>query len=180
MDTRAGESERLLARAPLRDRTRPSRVLIGGLGAGLSVQEALRHPPAADITVVEFEPAVIDWQRRHLASFSGHALDDPRVRVVCADLLDWLAGGDDRYDVICVDIDNGPQWTVTDRNATLYTASGLALLASRLAPAGTVAVWSAAEDEPFARRLEMAFGNLRRFLVTVERGEPDVVYLAGG
>lgn len=180
MDTRSGASERLLVRAAVGAPAGPSRVLIGGLGAGFSVQEALRHPAVSDVTVVEVEPAVIEWQRRYLAPFSGQALDDPRVRVLCADLLDWLAAdGGAAYDVICVDVDNGPQWTVTDRNATLYTARGLGLLASRLAPGGTVAVWSAAEDEAFFQRLGAAFGNPRRLLVPVDRGEPDVVYLAG-
>ncbi len=182
MDTRGGESERLLVSAPLDGRTRPARVLVGGLGVGFSVAEALRHPMTSDVTVVEVEPAVIDWQRRYLASCSGDALDNPRVRVVCADLLDWLDWldeGDERYDVICIDIDNGPQWTVMDRNASLYMGDGLALLVSRLAPDGTLAVWSASDDEAFYQRLAVAFGNPRRHLVPVERGEPDVVYLAG-
>jgi spermidine synthase len=42
MDTRNGESERLLARVALRHRREQSRLLIGGLGVGFSLVEALR------------------------------------------------------------------------------------------------------------------------------------------
>jgi len=180
MDTRAGESERLLARAALDGRDGPCRVLIGGLGVGFTVAEALRHPACGEVTVVEIEPAVLDWQRRHLAPVAGHPLDDPRVVVVRADLLGWLAEGTDRYDVVCLDIDNGPQWTVMDSNSALYGDSGLQLVAGRLAGAGTVAVWSAAADADFAASLSRRFGDLRTLRVPVARGEPDVVYLAGG
>ncbi|MBA2554274.1 MAG: spermidine synthase [Geodermatophilaceae bacterium] len=179
MDTRAGSSERLLVSAALDSRALPAHVLIGGLGVGFSLAEALVHPLTLDVTVVEVEPAVIDWQRTHLAAFSGHALDDPRVRVVCADLLDWLDVKDGRYDVICVDIDNGPQWTVTDRNAGLYCDTGLARVKKRLAVDGTVAVWSAADDDAFYRRLDAVFGNARCHFLPVRRGEPDVVFVAG-
>ncbi len=82
-------------------------------------------------------------------------------------------------DVICVDIDNGPQWTVTDRNAGLYCDTGLARVKKRLAVDGTVAVWSAADDDAFYRRLDAVFGNARRHFLPVRRGEPDVVFVAG-
>lgn len=177
MDTRAGQSERLLVRLPLDARTRPARVLLGGLGVGFSLRAALAHSRTLEVTVVEVESAVIDWQR-HLAAFSGRAVDDPRVRVVCADLLDWLAADRERFDVICVDIDNGPPWTVTERNAELYTAAGLTRLRDRLAPDGTLAVWSAAEDATFRARLSRLFGTVQRHVVPVDRGEPDVIYLA--
>jgi spermidine synthase len=42
MDTRNGESERLLARVALRHRRELSRLLIGGLGVGFSLAEELR------------------------------------------------------------------------------------------------------------------------------------------
>ena len=133
MDTRAGESERLLVRAALERTGRPSHVLIGGLGVGFSVAEALRHPHTSAVTVIEREPAVIGWHATHLRAFSAGALEDPRVRVERADLLVWLAATTDRYDALCLDIDNGPEWTVTDGNAALYGPAGLELMA---APAG--------------------------------------------
>jgi spermidine synthase len=223
MDTRGGESERLLVRAPLERVNGPAEVLIGGLGVGFSLAEALRGQRVTRVDVVECEPAVIAWHTTHLAAFSAGAITDPRVRLVTADLVAWLregagegtgacaghrtrdlAGhrtgdhgpsGADRvgapfadtaatadppgtYDVICVDIDNGPDWTVTDANAALYAPEGLELLCGRLRPGGAVAVWSAAESPAFEDRLRAHFTAIDVHRVTVPRGEPDVVYVA--
>jgi spermidine synthase len=178
MDTRAGESERLLVRAALERLARPARILIGGLGVGFSLAEALRSPHTRAVTVIEREPAVIGWHATHLRPYSGGALEDPRVRVERADLLGWLRGTDDGYDVLCLDIDNGPEWTVTEGNAALYGAAGLDLLAGRLRPGGVLAVWSAGAAPAFEARLRERFIGVSALAVEVTRGEPDVVYLA--
>src|SRR6185369_4319805 len=109
-------------------------VLIGGLGVGFSLAEALALDPAL-VTVVEIEPAVVRWNREHL----GTALDDPRVELVTADLAAFLAAGGPAYDAICLDVDNGPEWTVTVDNAALYDDAGLSAVDRRLAPGGTLA-----------------------------------------
>jgi spermidine synthase len=177
MDTRGGRSERLLVRAALARVTRPARLLIGGLGVGFSLAEAAGSPGVA-VTVVELESAVIGWHRTYLRPCSAGALDDPRVTVACADLLDWLPATPDTYDAICLDIDNGPDWTVTERNARLYADAGLDLVLRRLAPGGTLAVWSASAVPAFAQRLLARFGRVESRTVPVPRGEPDVIYLA--
>ncbi|MDN3356159.1 spermidine synthase [Actinomadura sp. DC4] len=175
MDTRAGESERLLVRAALDRLARPADVLIGGLGVGFSLAEALRSPRTRTVTVVEREPAVIGWHATHLRPYSGGALEDPRVRVERADLVGWLRTGEGGYDVLCLDIDNGPDWTVTEGNAALYDP---ALLAGRLRPGGVLAVWSAGAAPAFEERLRERFTDVSALAVPVARGEPDVVYLA--
>ncbi|MGI8331607.1 spermidine synthase [Actinomadura scrupuli] len=177
MDTRNGESERLLVSAALERLPHPGHVLIGGLGVGFSVAEAAALP-GGTVTVVELEPAIIEWHRTHLRSCSGGALDDPRVRVVQADLLGWLRTTSDTYDALCLDIDNGPDWTVTEGNAELYAETGLDLLARRLAPGGVLAVWSANASPAFEARLRDRFSLVEVLTVPVPRGEPDVVYLA--
>jgi spermidine synthase len=130
------------------------------------------------VTVVELEPAVVDWHATHLAPVSRGALDDPRVTVICADFLDWLRHGSDQFDAICVDIDNGPDWTVTGANAALYLDGGLMALQHRLAPDGTCSVWSAAASPPFHARLDRYFTDVRVHTVDVPRGEPDQIYVA--
>ncbi len=170
MDTRAGESERLLVRAAA---PAGGRVLIGGLGVGFSLREALALPGLTEVVVVERESAVIRWNHQHLGN--APALADPRTRCVQADLLTWLAGTTERFDALCLDIDNGPDWTLSAANATLYSAASLRTLAARLTPTGTLAVWSAAASAPFEARLRGRFGAVR---VPVPRGEPDAVFLA--
>lgn len=197
MDTRNGESERLLVDAALNTRpgkvsldthpAGPRRVLIGGLGVGFSLRAALRHP-GTTVTVVEIEPAIIQWHHDHLRAFSGGALDDPRVTVICQDLLTWLHPADtgdtgentadERYDAICLDIDNGPTWTVTDANRGLYDTTGLQALHRRLRPQGVVAFWSAAASTEFERRLNRYFATVDIHQIPVPRGEPDVIYIA--
>ncbi|SPT57922.1 spermidine synthase [Actinomadura madurae] len=179
MDTRNGESERLLVRAAAEGLDGPVRILIGGLGVGFSLAEALALPGVEHVTVVEREPAVIGWHATALRPWSAGALDDPRVTVECADLLAFVADpGDRRFDALCLDIDNGPDWTVTPGNARLYARGGLDALAGLLTPRGRLAVWSANAAPAFASLLRDRFARVEARPVPVRRGEPDVVYLA--
>lgn len=171
MDTRDGRSERELVRAAVRGPG--ARVLIGGLGVGFSLAEALTLQPAA-VTVVEIEPAVVRWNREHLGQ--REALEDPRVTVALTDLAAFLAVGGDEYDAICLDVDNGPEWTVTVDNAALYGDPGLSAMDRRLAPGGTLAVWSANRAPDFERRLRARYRQVGVIEIPVARGEPDVVY----
>jgi spermidine synthase len=178
MDTRAGASERLLVRKAL-ELVRPgARVLIGGLGVGFSLAEAAASALPAKIVVLEIEETLIGWHQHRLAAWSGHALHDARVRVVNRDLLTWLRATDEVFDAICLDIDNGPDWTVFPGNATLYDTDGTALLRDRLADDGVLAVWSASAAPAYAERLAAVIGPVTTHRVEVPRGEPDVVYLA--
>jgi spermidine synthase len=172
MDTRNGDSERELVRAAVRGPG--ARVLLGGLGVGFSLAEALALGAAA-VTVVEIEPAVVRWNREHLGTA---ALADPRVTVVVDDLAASLARDDSGYDVICLDVDNGPEWTVTVDNAGLYGDRGLSAVDARLAPGGTLAVWSAHRAPTFETRLRERYGAVETIEVPVARGEPDVLYVA--
>ncbi len=128
--------------------------------------------------LVEIEPAVIEWNRTHLAARSGAVLEDPRVEVVCADLVGWLGSTAERFAAICLDVDNGPGWTVAEANGRLYSQEGLELLREHLVPGGALTIWSASSVDEFASRLRRVFGRVERFTVEVPRGEPDVVYAA--
>jgi spermidine synthase len=178
MDTRNGASERLLVRVALRELRGRARLLIGGLGVGFSLAEALASDLVERITVVEIEPAVIAWNRTYLAACSGGAMEDPRVEVVCADLADWLGSTAERFEAICMDVDNGPGWTVAEANGELYSEQGLRLLREHLLPGGALTIWSAGVVDGFASRLKDAFRRVERFTVEAPRGEPDVVYAA--
>ncbi len=138
----------------------------------------LRSDLVERAAVVEIEPQIIAWHRTWLASFSENALADPRVAIVNDDLIAWLRRGGERFDAICLDVDNGPGWTITDANRALYSNQGLALLRERLEPGGTLTVWSAAKAPGFAEKLRAAFERVEVATVPVPRGEPDVIYLA--
>lgn len=177
MDTRNGESERLLVRAAL-ERTAVRSMLVGGLGVGFSMVEALLGLGVAQVVVVEIEPTIVGWHRRHLAHITGDALADPRTALVIADLATFLRDDVRTYDAICLDVDNGPEWTVTAANAGLYGDEGTALLANRLNAGGVLTVWSATRSPAYEQVLRRYFGNVEVIEVPVARGEPDVVFAA--
>jgi spermidine synthase len=178
MDTRGGRSERLLVSATADRMPPPGRMLIGGLGVGFSLAAALVHPAVTAVEVVEYEPAVVRWNRGPLASVHGDALADPRVVVHEEDVADRLAAAaPGSFDAICLDTDNGPDWLVSPANARLYTDTGLSAAARALSPAGVLAIWSAAPAPALAARLGGIFTEVMTLEVPVERGEPDVVVL---
>ncbi|MEU6804991.1 spermidine synthase [Streptomyces neyagawaensis] len=182
MDTSDGRSERLLVDAALdalTGRFQPS-VLIGGLGVGFSLAHAAANPSWGAITVVEREPAVIDWHRSGpLADLSAEALTDPRTAIVEADLVEYVNETCATFDALCLDIDNGPDWTVSDSNENLYSPAGLASCARVLNPGGVLAVWSARPSPEFEESLGNAgFHQVRTEEIPVARGVPDVVHLA--
>ncbi|MEV6573205.1 spermidine synthase [Streptomyces sp. NPDC051577] len=183
MDTSDGRSERLLIDAAfgaLRPASPAPSVLVGGLGVGFSLAHAAAQPHWGRIVVAEREEAIIDWHRGGpLAPLSATALADPRVRVLHTDLVAYLHDTGDRYDALCLDIDNGPDWTVTDDNRGLYSPAGLAACRARLTAGGVLAVWSARPSQAFEQALWNAgFESVRTEEVRVARGVPDVVHLA--
>lgn len=183
MDTSDGRSERLLIDAALAalpaGRPAPA-VLIGGLGVGFSLARAAAEPRWGRIVVVERERAIVDWHLGGpLAGISGAALADPRTAVLTTDLVAHLRTTTERYDALCLDIDNGPDWTVTEDNGNLYSPAGLADCHQRLSPGGVLAVWSAQPSGEFEQALRNAgFHGVRTEEVGVARGVPDVVHLA--
>jgi spermidine synthase len=135
MATYNGESEKKLVRAALDAReTERCSVLIGGLGVGFSLAEAVRSPRTRRVTVVEIGPQIIRWNRTFLAAFSDRALEDEKTEIVHADLIRWISDTEETFDVVCLDIDNGPDWTVFRENDVLYDDDGLTRLVRLLNP----------------------------------------------
>ena len=186
MDSSDGRSERLMVSAALGMLAQPhgASLLIGGLGVGFSLAEACEDPRPGRICVVEREQAVIDWHTRGAAPlrrFAGTGHSDPRARIIRDDLLRHVRTTGERYDVLCLDIDNGPDWIVTDDNQSVYTAAGLTALERALTDQGVLSVWSAARAPAFVQRLASQFAQVQTLEVPLlpgRRGEPDVVILA--
>jgi spermidine synthase len=159
MSSRMGGSEKALALMTLErlpERT-GRHLLIGGYGMGFTLRAALGVLDAqAKLTVAELVPEIIAWAHGPMADLAAGCLDDPRVDLVERDVADLIEDGQGYYDAILLDVDNGPDGLTVPANDRLYSARGLARAMRALKPGGILAVWSAAPDEAFARRLKSA------------------------
>jgi spermidine synthase len=156
MNSRVHGSEDVLAEqtcARLVDCLKP-RLLIGGLGMGFTLAAALRHVgDTAQVVVAELVPAVVEWNRGPLGEPAGHPLRDPRVTVREVDVARILMAGQQAYDAILLDVDNGPEGLTRKENDWLYGMDGLNAAYTALHPQGVLAVWSAGPDQDFLQRL---------------------------
>jgi len=159
MNSRMSGSEEALATmtcARLGDR-QAAHLLIGGYGMGFTLRAALAVlGPDARVTVAEVVPGIIDWARGPMMAMTAGCLDDPRVRLVMDDVATLIGTAYSTYDVILLDVDNGPDGLTREGNGRLYSAQGLAAAKAALKPGGVLAVWSAAPDASFSRRLGRA------------------------
>lgn len=148
-------------------------ILIAGLGLGYTLaaaSEALGH--RGTITVAEFSPAVIDWFQRHVhASVLPEMPNNVVIRET--DAIAHLKSGP-RYDLILLDIDNGPEPLVRSANATLYDCEGLDLLRNALTENGSVLLWSGFQSESFeVLAREAGFSVARRVVANGPRPDLD-------
>ena len=156
MNSRMSGSEEALAVMSC-DRLRApgtAHLLIGGYGMGFTLRAALAAlGPKAKITVAELVPSIIHWARGPMADLAAGCLDDPRVELVVGDVAAAIADGRGRYDALLLDVDNGPDGLVREANDGIYAPAGLAAAKAALRPGGVLAIWSAAPDPRFTRRL---------------------------
>lgn len=159
MSSRMSGSEEALATMTcerLGSRAAPH-LLIGGYGMGFTLRAALARLDArAQITVAELVPEIVAWARGPMEALAAGCLEDPRVALREQDVAMAIDGQTAVYDAILLDVDNGPDGLVRLANDRLYTLSGLASASAALKPGGVLAVWSAAPDAAFARRLAKA------------------------
>ncbi|MXP46009.1 spermidine synthase [Altererythrobacter luteolus] len=162
MSTRMQFSEEQLAELTI-DRLRVDRpnMLIGGYGMGFTLRAALRRLPAdARLVVAELVPKIIEWAKGPMAHHTGDCLADPRLTLDMTDVADPIAEAADgmrpQFDAILLDVDNGPDGLVREENDKLYSPRGLKQTREALALNGVLAIWSAAQDPRFTRRLERA------------------------
>jgi spermidine synthase len=146
MDNVEVSTERALAREALSLVADPRAVIVGGLGLGFTMHEVLADSRVELCSVVEIEQALVDWMRDGTVPEGPALLADARVNVVVADVAAALAEARPAtYDLVLLDVDNGPANLVHVDNAALYERPTLELARGVLRPGGALVVWSADE-----------------------------------
>jgi spermidine synthase len=177
MDTLEVGSEQALAESALEQVAEPRAVIVGGLGLGFTMHAVLADQRVEKVAVVEIEQALVDWMRAGTIPHGPALLADERVTVVVADIAVALAEARPAsYDLLLLDVDNGPGYLVHDVNAALYEEPFLESARRALRPGGAIAVWSAADAPELAERMRSVFGNATGYAHDVRLQDRDETY----
>jgi spermidine synthase len=177
MDTAEHASERALAEAALAVVDPPRRVLVGGLGLGYTLDRVLGDRRVEQCDVVEIEPALVEWMRDGTIPHGRRLLADDRARVIVADVATAIAeAGPSSYDVVLLDVDNGPGQLVHEGNSALYEMPFLGLVRDCLTPGGALVVWSAHPAPDLAATLGWVFAEVTEQAVAVLLQDRDEEY----
>lgn len=133
-------TQRLLAHVPLLLHPEPRTVAVLGLGSGVTLGSALRHP-VTRVDVLEISREVVEASRFFEAENHG-ALADPRTRLILGDGRTHLMLGRTRYDVVISEPSN--PWMAG--LASLFTREFFASVRERLAPGGIFCQWAHTYD----------------------------------
>ena len=99
---------------------------------------------------------------------------DGRQPLAIEDVAAVIARSDRAYDVIALDVDNGPSAVTHERNDDLYALEGLERARAALRPGGVLAVWSAFTSDEFTEALALV-GEVE--LVTAKSGAGGTHYI---
>ncbi len=161
MDTLETTSEKGLATAALKQVEDPRNVVVGGLGLGFTMHEVLADMRVEKLVVVEIEDALVRWMRDGTVPHGPAYLADERVRVMTADIRVAMAEATPAaYDLVLLDVDNGPGFLVYDANAAVYQQEFLEQTRACLRPGGALVIWSAAESTDLQNEMRKVFGKV--------------------
>lgn len=125
-----------LGHLPMLLHKNPRKVLVVGLGTGMTLGATSVHPGVEELTLVEIEPNVIGAART-FADYNNHVLDNPKLEIVFNDGRNFLMTTRDRYDVITAD----PIHPWTQGSGYLYTREYFKIAAAHLLPGGIMCQW---------------------------------------
>lgn len=114
----------------------PKKVLVIGLGTGMTLGATSVHPGVEEITLVEIEPKVVGGART-FKDYNHNVLDDPKLKIVFNDGRNFLLTTEEKYDVITAD----PIHPWAQGASYLYTVEYFKMASERLRPGGIMCQW---------------------------------------
>jgi spermidine synthase len=181
MDTLETTSEIELAAQALALVDEPRSVVIGGLGLGFTLQRVLADPRVQRAVVVEIEEPLVQWMREGTVPHGPAILADQRVTIVNADIAMAIAEARSTYDLVLLDVDNGPGYLVHEANEAVYEEQFLRRCRDLLSPGGVLVVWSGNAAPGLLDALREVFGaaeEQRHDVLLQDRPEAYYLYLA--
>lgn len=130
------ETQMLIGHLPAILHGSPRRVLVIGLGSGMTAASVLTHPGVERLDIAEIEPAVVQASV-YFAEAHRHLFSDPRVRLLQEDGRTVVAGARAEYDVIIAEPSN--PWIAGAVN--LFTVEFFESVKRALKPDGVFCGW---------------------------------------
>ena len=158
-----------------------TKVLVGGLGMGFTLAAALKATSkSSQVVVAELVPEVIEWNKGPLGVCAGRPLNDHRAQVHLGDVAELFKTKQATYDVVLLDVDNGPEGFTHADNNNLYSIESLQAIRQTLHPNGVLAIWSAWNDPKFTTQLKKARFKVQTQTVRAHKGKGSrhTIYLA--
>ncbi len=102
------------------------------------------------------------------------------MEIRIADLADVIDANPETFDLMLLDVDNGPGWLAAPGNAGLYTSDGVTRCRRALRPGGVLAIWSPQPNSDFETTLRQVFTSIDIETTRTPDEPPSTIYLARG
>ena len=135
----------------------PNKVFFLGMGAGLTAGTSLLYP-VKKVDVVELVPEAILAARKHFNKYLYGLFEDERVSIIAEDGRNYLAGTNEKYDLIISDL--FIPWKAG--TGTLYTREHYEIVLDHLQDDGLFVQWM-----PMYQVSEQEFGIVVRTMLDV-------------
>ena len=162
--------ERMLGHVPALVHPKPRKILVVGVGAGVTAGTFVAHPEVERIVVCEIEPVVPASARAYFGEENHHVFDDPRVELIFDDARHFLQTTREKFDIITSD----PIHPWVRGAATLYSLEYLELVKQHLEPGGVITQW-VPMYETDERSVKSEIATLARVFPETTLWNPDLL-----
>ncbi len=117
----------------------PKSVLILGGGEGATIREALRWKSVEHVTMVDIDGELISECKQFLPEMHQGSFDNPKVKLIIQDAVDFINNSDATWDIIISDLTSPVESGLSDR---LYSKEYLQKCCRLLSPEGFFVIQS--------------------------------------